>query len=530
MKLRILVLVVAIILGGILRIYKLESRPSGFTWDEAALGYNAFSLFKTGKDEYGQKLPVIFKSFGDYKPGVYIYLSVPGIALFNLNEFTTRMPSAILGTLLVALIAVLASRLIGKSYAWAALLAATNPWLIHFSRGAWEANMALVLLVAGVLLFRSRKYILAGMCFGLTMWTYQGAKLLTPLIMGLTLWFDRNSWENKLQLVKIGVFSLFLIPIVLGWSAQSGRLKVFNVFSYTRHGTDIQAILQQDGVTSKDALFVLFHSEKYDQFRGVALRYLNHFSPRFLFFEGDWTNMRHSIPYYGYLHLPEIFTIVLGLIVLLKSNSRNKWYIIGWLLLAPIPAALSRDNVSGIRALSMVVALVLISSLGIQLLLKNKIITILTIAAFGYFMFYYLDLYYKHAPNFTAVDWLYPYEKSILSVAENYNQYDHIIFSDSLGQPYIFNLFYLKYDPAKYQLQSQLIEDSQGDVGRVDHFDKFEFRHIYWPEDRKRTSTLFVGDFNELPQPDLESTPNLIEISDITYPNGSPGFKVVGLP
>ena len=95
-KSSLVILFFIILLGLGLRLYRLDSRPLGFTWDEAALGYNAYSLIKTGRDEYGKIMPIVFKSFGDYKPGLYVYFSVPIIKIFGLNEFSTRLPSAVL--------------------------------------------------------------------------------------------------------------------------------------------------------------------------------------------------------------------------------------------------------------------------------------------------------------------------------------------------------------------------------------------------------------------------------------------------
>ena len=92
---------VALIIGSALRLINLGSVPQGFTWDEAALGYNAYSIIKTGRDEFGKFLPLIFKSFGDYKPGVYVYTAVPTIAVFGLSEFATRLPSALAGIMAI---------------------------------------------------------------------------------------------------------------------------------------------------------------------------------------------------------------------------------------------------------------------------------------------------------------------------------------------------------------------------------------------------------------------------------------------
>ena len=90
-------LFIILLLAAVLRLWNLSSIPPGLTPDEASLGYNAYSILKTGKDEYGQVLPVIFKSFGDYKPGLYVYLTVPFVALFGLTELAVRLPSAMAG-------------------------------------------------------------------------------------------------------------------------------------------------------------------------------------------------------------------------------------------------------------------------------------------------------------------------------------------------------------------------------------------------------------------------------------------------
>ena len=58
----ILILVIAVLL----RFWQINTLPS-LNPDEAALGYNAYSLLKTGKDEHGISWPLHFKSFSDYK-------------------------------------------------------------------------------------------------------------------------------------------------------------------------------------------------------------------------------------------------------------------------------------------------------------------------------------------------------------------------------------------------------------------------------------------------------------------------------
>lgn len=81
-----------VLLASLLRFYHFTSNPPGLNTDETAIGYNAYSILKTGKDEYSQKFPLAFRSFDDYKPPLYIYLTVPSVAIFGLNEFAVRFP------------------------------------------------------------------------------------------------------------------------------------------------------------------------------------------------------------------------------------------------------------------------------------------------------------------------------------------------------------------------------------------------------------------------------------------------------
>lgn len=48
-----LLLIFIIVLSGVLRLYKLSDIPVGLYADEASIGYNAYSILKTGRDEHG---------------------------------------------------------------------------------------------------------------------------------------------------------------------------------------------------------------------------------------------------------------------------------------------------------------------------------------------------------------------------------------------------------------------------------------------------------------------------------------------
>ena len=99
-KLTFFLLFFIFVLGFLLRFYRLNEYPA-LNADEAALGYNAYSLLKTGHDEWGVAFPAIFRAFGDYKLPGYVYLAVPAVKLFGLTVPGVRLPSALAGTMLI---------------------------------------------------------------------------------------------------------------------------------------------------------------------------------------------------------------------------------------------------------------------------------------------------------------------------------------------------------------------------------------------------------------------------------------------
>ncbi|MEK7169074.1 MAG: 4-amino-4-deoxy-L-arabinose transferase, partial [Patescibacteria group bacterium] len=96
-KLVLILISLIIILAGVLRIYQLGNVPPSPDWDEVALGYDAYSIIHTGKDEFGKFLPVVLRSFDDYKPALYAYFIIPAIFMFDLTTFAVRFPSAVFG-------------------------------------------------------------------------------------------------------------------------------------------------------------------------------------------------------------------------------------------------------------------------------------------------------------------------------------------------------------------------------------------------------------------------------------------------
>jgi len=538
------ILIFILLVAGILRLWKLGSIPPGLTQDEAALGYNAYSIIKTGRDEYGKFLPVIFKSFGDYKPGLYVYLDVPFVAVLGLNEVSTRLPSALAGVLSVYLLYLICNKLFVKKFgSWnlefgicAAFVAAVNPWLIFFSRGAWEANVSLTLTLAGIYFFlKSRHttyYILHSIFFfALTLLTYQGAKLSTAIvvvILTIIYWKEIFRFNKKFLFGGIGLGIIISAPIVISlFTGQIGRLDVFSIFSYPRPTDYIQTFLNEGSEKIGSFDYFLFHSETLNFARGILGRYFNHFSAKFLFFEGDYQNPQHSAPYQGMLLLGDILLLPLGLIALARSKTLNRKsvvFVFLWLIFSPLPAVLSRDQVQSVRALNMSVPLIIIASFGLVELagflnrkLNGKLMALVVLILYILPFNYFADAYYIHVPAHNSQYWNYGYKKVVEEITPIEKDYKNIIVEQSFAQPYIYFLYYQKYDPTNYQKQAVLVQGPNvSDVGVVGNLDNLTFSTIDWSQIRSQHGTLVVVDGITTIPADLSYT----TIKKINYLNG----------
>lgn len=546
------VVVVILFIAFVLRLWKLGSIPPGLTPDEASLGYNAYSILKTGRDEYGKLFPIIFKSFGDYKPGLYVYLTVPFVALLGLNEFAVRLPGALSGVIAVWLVYKIVGILSSinkspfadhKSLAIiSAAFLAISPWHIHFSRGAWEINVALTLTLGGIYFFlkalsNSRNLLGSALLFALTLLTYQGAKLSTLIVVAiLTLiyWKEIYSFERR-DLAKSVVLGLLIgLPIIASlFSGKTGRLKVFSVFSYSRPEEQVQTILKQVNIKKESISFKVFYSESINYSRMILGRWFNHFSPRLLFFEGDWQNPRQTPPNQGILLLFDLVLLPLGFFSILKKKlNKQSTVILLWLVLAPLPAVLTRDEVQVVRAYHLVIPFTLISSYGLLQLLryfqsfrnsfKFFVFSSSVLAFFSSFI-YFVDAYFVHLPKHDAKHWFYGYKQVVEKVTQVQDKYKTISFQQSYDQPYIYFLFHQKHDPKSYQEQASLIGGGV-DVGLVEKLDKIRFIRYSWPAPADK-GDLVIG--NDVATLGGQVDPRFKLISEIKYPNDMVAFRIL---
>ncbi|MFA5932965.1 MAG: glycosyltransferase family 39 protein [Microgenomates group bacterium] len=533
----VFIISVIFLLGLLLRVVSLQNFPPGFNADEAALGYNAYSIIQTGKDEWGQTLPLVFKSFSDYKPGLYVYLDIPFVYLFGLNELAVRLPSIILGSFSIILIYLLSKLLFKKEVVAlsTAFLLAISPWHLHFSRGAWEANVATFFMLLGVFSFlksfTNRRFLwVSALAFIASMYVYQSTRLVTPALLLLIGLFHWKRLLIKKNILIITASFILLLPLILILPTTAGlaRLKGVSIFSdpgpINRANEERGQHQDPDSISAK-----FFHNYFFTYSKSYFKHYTDHMSPDFLFISGG-SLKRNEEPNMGQMYRFEIITLLLGLYFLFRNKFKDSEIIILWFIVAPIASSLTFQTPDAHRSHNMVIPLILVSGSGLGFLIEKiwqikkifrSIFLILLFFIISFFVVDYMDNYYVHLPKEYALEWEYGFSQMVPYVLENQNKYQKIVITDRYDQPYILLLFYSKYDPTKYQRMIKKEGDNKFGFTTVTNFDKYEFRPVSQEEVLNDRNTLFVGTGEEIKQGNVLKT--------INFPNGSPAFKITGI-
>lgn len=516
--------------GTLLRFYQLGSVPGSLEWDEVSYAYNAYSILETGKDEYGEFLPTAFRAFGEYKQPVYSYLTVASIAIFGLTDFAVRFPAALFGSISSIFVYLLVYELFKKTkFARTfALLSmfffAISPWSIQFSRGAFEATVALCFVIAGVWLFlrglSSKKnwhFFVAIIILSLSTYTYISQKLIVPLLIGSLIIYGLAYFKKQRKLTILLVALAVLLNTLWLFDAKSVS-RGQGVFVTNNQTEILQESIQQMQSDKEfgDQLGSLLHNRRIVYTQKVIENYLSHFNPVWLFFIGDKVD-RHHAPGFGQLYLLSLPFILLGMYFLLSRWFSVSWIIFVWFLIAPVAAALTFEAPHALRSLIFLPTWHIFEAAGVvfllqkitrPLLLRSMLIVLSLLLLLNFI--YFLHQYFVHTNTDFQKDWQYGYKEAIISLDEYKD--NTIIFSSNFEQPYIFYLYYTKYDPAKYIASGGSWRTSK----KCYTIDTVNFGDC---KDKVKPGDIFVsaGD---------TTLPNTKVLKEFKYKNGKPATRV----
>ncbi|MCX6791728.1 MAG: glycosyltransferase family 39 protein [Candidatus Gottesmanbacteria bacterium] len=437
--------------GFFVRIYHVDTNPAGFFCDEASIGYNAYTLLTTGKDEHGTSLPVFFRSFGDYRTPIPFYTAIPFIALFGLSELSVRLATVSVGTLTIVVLFLFIHRLfvVINKERYAALaglvgagILAISPWHIHFSRfGSEYIYLPFFLLFAAWCFLESihhrKMFILASVLSIAICYTYLPGVILGPLFYVGSFFIILPYGKNSKHTVWLGIIIALLTftPVLIAWQNKTLQTRWNNV-----------ELEKTQPVASQIQLFVS--------------QYISHFSPLFLFTKGDTEYPGHYMQRFGVrgqgqIYLVDGIFVLLGIVFCILSMKRYPVMLFPLLILFLYPIGSSITKTDGgpfsFRSILGSIAFPIVSTIGITLvfsLIRNKrvqlVLSLLIFLGYGISFGRYLYLYHTQYPLYSQdfAGWQFGPRDVMKTFLDNKGKYDEYLLIGEFNAPEIFLKFY----------------------------------------------------------------------------------------
>lgn len=486
-----LILLLIVIAALAVRLYRLPADPPSLYWDEAAIGYDAYSLYRTGHDMHGNSwLQPIFPSYGDYKMPVYIWLTSLVMRVVGVNELAVRLPSLLFGVLGVLLSYTLSCSLFTQKRfgLFAASIFALMPWDIHFSRVGFEGHVGMVLLLLTVWLWlgglkRWYFFPLSALSAAAATYTYFSVRVVIPLLLFgfVLLWWKEARSKWAVIALGICIFLAFMIPLTRSPYYESSnqlRLSTQNLLS-----SDSYILLSNQlrhGAHNSWWSWVLYH--RYVLLLWQFIQQIGaFFDVRYLFFSGD-SNLRHGSGASGLMLFSFLPFFALGWKRLFETQTRSAIFLLWWWLSSLVPAAIPTVVPHALRSINALPVLVIACGVGVaQLWLKRYRALFVGLCGFVLLTFagFYHD-YLSHYPIRAAADWQYGYKQMALLARTLGGDYPSV-YVTSGDRVYLYFLFYNRIDPKSLYGQFHQFQLSS--------FDQFAFG----PVTDEAVSTLPTG-------------------------------------
>lgn len=451
--------------------------------DELAIGYNAFSIIQTGKDEWGESYPLVFKSFGDYKLPGLVYLTIPGVQLFGLDQFGARFMTTVLASLAIPIMFIFTRTLYrsNKLTLISTALLVFSFWHVSGSRNIYEPIVALTFsLLSYLTLYQApahrQKLIFSIIFFFVSIWFYHTPLFIYPILY--LLWSLRHWRKFSSQTKKwwgFGLLTVIMLIIVnsamvatlnqsrsettIFMSSELNDKRDETLYRFWSSGVPLHPI-----VTSFERVFQLSQQFVFGLIKGI--------SPEFIFFSGG-NNHWHNLRSIGLGNMNPVLLPfgLLGLFYLWKNRpSPANYFLLSLTILSVIPNALTVDSPNINRLMDFHLVLIIIASLGVQYfaqgnMTKNQVwlrwrkyVGIFFVCAYTLVTVRFLASYFLIFNYSLHSSWHEGYAELVTKIEEHRSNYDKVIVANTADEAHIFYLFYNAYPPEKIHQYNQDVD------------------------------------------------------------------------
>ncbi len=528
----IFLFLIILILGIFLRVWKISEFPLPLSHDEVSQAYDAISIIETGKDIYGNFLPTIFVSVGDFKSPFYTYATSLVYFLIGNHEWMIRVSGVIFGILIIPAVFWFTLKLTKepKIALFASFFTAISPSEIFFSRKSFENGAGIFFLLVSLSCFltylekqKQQRWLYSAVFLSaLGMYTYFSHAIIIPLMIATFILIFRKRFTQgfKKYFPPFLVWIVLIIPLIIIITTNSGsRYRSQTVFITQ----DIVLGRQLNYAESDDTLLSqILHFKIIGDFS--FNRYFQQFDPVYLFGNGlDLTNQ--GLVNMGPLLLLQLPLLIIALFYLIQRvDFTNSGKLLAYLIaLGVLPCGLTFEPYSPHRMIIVFTILNIITGIGAYLLwqrIKSLRTTIKVISIFALTtvltinVIFFLHIYFVNYPHEKSQYIQYPFKQVAQFAWSQYENFDLIVFDPLFGEtvPFVgtaahyYLAYFGNYPPLKFQEQYKI-----GNKERETIFDKFSIRKVYWPNDKNLKNTLIIVSPWSVPETDIEDKSKIIK-------------------
>ncbi len=440
-KKEIIIFIIILLTAIFSRGYRLSTLPVGIHVDEAGMAYDAYCLATNGTDRWLNHFPIYLENFGGGQSALYAYLAAIFVKIFGLNLISIRIPAFLLSIVTIIMVYFTTKKQLGvKSAQLVSFLIVIMPWHIMASRWGLDCNLLAPMIMISICLLINAQdikgYILAGISFGITLYSYALAYLILPIFLTLILLYMLYTKKIKLvNLIPLGI-PMFILAFPL-----------------------ILMILVNNGYINEIRGFITI--PKLAEYRGAEIGFSN-IKNNIGFVKTIFTNdglTYNSLPEFGTVYNFSVILIILGAFIEFKNlifNIKNKKFelntvmflLVGtviFCLMLTVGPNINKANAIYIPMMFLIVSIMKMFYKKIKIIFWIfMILFIVFFVRFEYFYFYNYENIYGTQQYF---------EKEYLEVLEYVNE----VYSDkeihvltSTAEPYIYTLFLNKISPEDF--------------------------------------------------------------------------------
>jgi len=437
------VLLLAVIVGAVVRLWRFGGLPAGMNQDEAAMAYDAFALIHHGTDRLGYRLPTMLVSWGSGMNPLASYLDAPLVGLFGLTPTVARLPALLTGIASLPLFFLLLRDTLGRRVARVGvILLAISPWHIMLSRWGLEANLfPFVFLLAVVLLLRSlrrpRLLVLAALVFATCLYSYGPSYFVVSVFLAAALahGLRHRLWPPRSLALAAVVFLIAATPMALNLAVNS--------LGWAEIRTPFFTVPRMTGMARYRTMGNLgagFFHRAAENWR-IAWDIVR---------TQDDGEISNTIPGQGVLFWFAPPLALGGLALLcgraLHRRHQPSFFLLVWsaaalLLGALIPVNVNRINILWLPFIAWPAQLV-------ELLARRRALAVLLVLAFGGAFVGFLGAYFGQYERLEAPKFYASFGDALRFAAQEFS--GTVCVTRQPEQPYVFVLFYNQEDPRTF--------------------------------------------------------------------------------